>query len=72
MTTGWDSSLKVYDEEVPEDSKILRHTVGGHIKEDICIMEVNIDMSLIATGSCSGLIAVNLFKIIINILDLGL
>lgn len=58
VATSWDSSLKVFDEEVPEDSKILRHTVGGHIKEDICLMEVNTDLSLIATGSVSGLIAI--------------
>jgi hypothetical protein len=63
VTSSWDSSLKIFDEEVPEESKLLRHSVGGHIKEDICCMEVNTDLSLIATGSCSGIIAVSfIFK----------
>jgi WD40 repeat protein len=48
----------VFDEEVPEESHLLRHSVGGHVKEDICCLTVSTDLSLIATGSCSGIIAV--------------
>jgi hypothetical protein len=41
LSSSWDSSLKIYDEENPDASNILRHTVGGHDKEDICIMDVS-------------------------------
>jgi len=57
-TGSWDSSLKIFDEELPDESHLLRHSVGGHVKEDICILTVSPDLSLIATGSSSGIIAV--------------
>ena len=49
--------MKIYDEEVPEESHMLRHSVGGHGKEDISALAICVDLALIATGSCSGIIA---------------
>jgi WD40 repeat protein len=57
ISSAWDSSLKAYDEEIPESSTLLRHSIGGHLREDICAMSVSVELSLIATGSCSGIIA---------------
>jgi WD40 repeat protein len=48
----------VFDEEIPEESNVLRHSVGGHGKEDISCLAVSTDLALIATGSCSGIIAI--------------
>jgi len=53
-----DSSLKVYDEEISESSHLLRQAVGGHQREDVSQLAVSIELGLIATGSCSGIIAV--------------
>lgn len=59
IASSWDSSLKVFDEEIPDSSLLLRHSVGGHIKEDISCTAVCTDLSLVATGSCSGIVAVS-------------
>lgn len=68
VTSSWDSKLQIYDEgELPDESHLLRVSVGGHGKEDISCMSVCDDLALIATGSISGIIAVslNLFLICI-------
>lgn len=60
-SSSWDSSMKIFDEEIPDESHLLRHSAGGHSKEDVCCMTVSPDLSMIATGSCSGIIAVSGF-----------
>jgi WD40 repeat protein len=59
LTTSWDSILNIYDEEQPEDSKRLRTSVGAHFEEDITCMGFSSYLSLIATGSSHGSIAVS-------------
>lgn len=58
VSTSWDSSLQIFDEELSEASHLLRIAAGGHGREDICVMTVSLDLGLIATGSCVGVIAV--------------
>lgn len=60
VSSSWNSSLQVFDEEQPDESQLLRLSVGGQGKEDICCMAVSPDLCMIATGSCSGIIAVSL------------
>ena len=59
MSAAWDSALQIFDEEQPDESCLLRVSVGGHGKEDICCMSVSPDLNLIATGSCSGIVVVS-------------
>ncbi len=56
LTTTWDSKLKVYDEEDPEETLLLRTSAGGHFNDDISSLAFNDHLSLIATGSRSGII----------------
>ena len=58
LTTSWDSSIKVYDEEDPDDTYLLRKSIGGHFKDDISAMAFSDYLSLIATGSRSGIICI--------------
>ena len=56
VSTSWDSTLKVYDEEDPEESLMLRKSIGGHFKDDISSLAFCEHLSLMATGSRSGII----------------
>lgn len=58
LTTTWDSNLRVYDEEDPEETFMLRKSTGGHFKDDISSLDFNAHLSLIATGSRSGIVCV--------------
>ena len=57
VTTSWDSSLHVYDEDEPQ-SWLLRTSKGGHAGEDIQCLTVSDHLSLVATGSSCGSVAV--------------
>lgn len=56
LTTSWDSTLKVFDEEDPDETYMLRKSSGGHFKDDISSIAFNDHLSLIATGSRSGIV----------------
>ncbi len=56
LATSWDSHLKVYDEEDPDETLMLRKSTGGHFKDDISALAFNSHLSLVATGSRSGII----------------
>ena len=56
VSTSWDSSLQVYDED--SDSRLLRKSTGGHGDEDISCLEISNHLSLIATGSGAGSVVV--------------
>lgn len=58
VASSWDSSLMTYDEENPEESQLLRTSIGGHLDEDIIALTVSDHLSLIATGSSCGSIAI--------------
>ena len=58
LSTTWDSKLKVYDEEDPDETFMLRQSIGGHFKDDISALSFDDHLSLIATGSRSGIVCV--------------
>lgn len=58
ISTSWDSQLKVYDEEDPEESFLLRKSIGGHFKDDISALSFSDHLSLVATGSRSGIVCI--------------
>eukprot|EP00347_Sterkiella_histriomuscorum_P016786 403351858 len=58
LSTTWDSKLKVFDEEDPDETFMLRKSTGGHFKDDISALAFNDHLSLIATGSRSGIICI--------------
>jgi WD40 repeat protein len=58
ITTSWDSSLKIFDEQDPDETLLLRKSIGGHFKDDISAMDFSEHLSLIATGSRSGIICI--------------
>lgn len=58
LSTTWDSKLKVFDEEDPDETFMLRKSTGGHFKDDISALAFNEHLSLIATGSRSGIVCI--------------
>jgi WD40 repeat protein len=58
LSTSWDSSLKVFDEEDADETQLLRKSIGGHFKDDISALAFSDHLSLITTGSRSGIICV--------------
>ena len=54
--------IYVYDEEDTEESKLLRKITGAH-KEEITILKYDDYLSLIATGSIDGEVAVWDFEV---------
>jgi len=58
LTTSWDSKLRVYDEEDPDETQMLRKSKGGHFNDDISALAFDAHLSLVATGSRSGVVCV--------------
>ena len=53
--------IMIYDEQDPEESKLLRRVLGGH-KEEITLLAYDYHLSVIATGCINGEIAVYDFE----------
>ena len=58
LSATWDSKLRVYDEEDPDESLLLRKSIGGHFHDDISSLAFSSHLSLIASGSRSGIVCV--------------
>lgn len=58
LSTTWDSYLRLYDEEDPDESTLLRKAFGGHFRDDISALDFSEHLSLVATGSRSGIICI--------------
>ena len=58
ISTSWDSSMNVYDEYEPEESVKLRCLSGAHAGSAIMSFAFSAHLSLVATGSSNGIIAV--------------
>ena len=52
---------KVFDEDDPDESKLLRRVLGGH-QEEITICAYDFHLSLVATGCINGEIAIYDFE----------
>ena len=58
ITSSWDSTIRIYDESEPEESVLLRVFSGGHMESEILSLAYSSHLSLLASGSSNGIIAV--------------
>jgi WD40 repeat protein len=58
LTSSWDSTIRIYDEQEPEESSLLRIMSGAHRDSDIITMDYSSHLSLLASGSANGMIAI--------------
>lgn len=58
ITASWDSTIRIYDESEPEESILLRVFSGGHLESEILSLAYSSHLSLLASGSSNGIIAV--------------
>ena len=53
----WDSTIRIYDESESEESSLLKVLCGGHDDSEILVMAYSQKLSLLASGSRNGWIA---------------
>lgn len=58
LVASWDSSIRVYDQIDPEQAPRLRLMTGGHQESDITCMAYSSHLSLLASGSTNGIVAI--------------
>jgi len=58
ICASWDSTIRIYDESEPEESVLLRVFSGGHLESEILSLAYSSHLSLLASGSSNGIIAV--------------
>lgn len=58
IMASWDSTIRIYDESEPEESVLLRVFSGGHMESEILSLAYSSHLSLLASGSSNGIIAV--------------
>lgn len=63
IASSWDSSIMLYDMKDIEDVSLLRSMKGGHQGSDITCITYSAYLSLIASGSSNGIVAVWDFEI---------
>lgn len=56
ISCSWDSTIKIYDEEDPEESVLLKVLSGGHQDAEITALAYSHQYHLIASGSSNGLV----------------
>ena len=63
IASSWDSSIMIYDMKDVEEVSLLRVLKGGHQGSDITCITYSSYLSLIASGSSNGIVAVWDFEI---------
>jgi len=58
ISASWDSTIRIYDESEPEESVLLRVFSGGHLESEILALAYSSHLSLLASGSSNGIIAI--------------
>lgn len=58
ISASWDSTIRIYDESEPEESVLLRVFSGGHMESEILSLAYSNHLSLLASGSANGFIAI--------------
>ena len=58
ISASWDSTIRIYDESEPEESVLLRVFSGGHMESEILSLAYSSHLSLLASGSANGFIAI--------------
>ena len=58
ISSSWDSTIRIYDESDTQETMLLRIMAGGHCDSDISALDYSSYLSLIASGSGNGVVAV--------------
>jgi WD40 repeat protein len=58
IASYWDSTIRIYDENDAEESVLIKVLSGGHREAEINCLAFSPNLSLLASGSSNGMIAI--------------
>ena len=58
LVSSSDSTIRIYDENDADSSKLIKVLSGGHNESEILSLEVSLNMGIIASGSANGLLSI--------------
>lgn len=58
ISSSWDSTIRIYDEEDPEESVLLKILSGGHQESEITALAYSTQYFLIGSGSNNGIVGI--------------